>query len=183
MSSLLQGNKAQCKRDLLCPCFLPQGKMRVSAWGSIWLPQLCKTLPKRPTSFPPQPEYWVVNCMRGTVSIWENSSQGSAWNIANRHISYLLLYGLHQEAHLGATRNASPADFPSWLMDTLMPWAPCSHALPHAMASSLCMFLRARVVGESFHRQLVSMCRKLAQIHNAGRKHKLEHQHHPREIK
>lgn len=30
---------------------------------SVWLPQLCKTLPKRLISFPPQPEYWAGNCM------------------------------------------------------------------------------------------------------------------------
>lgn len=110
-------------------------------------------------------------CEWGAASSWENSSQCSAWNIANGHVSYLL----HQEAcHQQCLTCRSP---PPGL------WAPqCSEHLtfmPPPIASSLGMFLRTRVARESLCRRLVSVCRELARISRVCRKHKLEHSASP----
>lgn len=63
-----------------CPTFLPWGKMRMHQWAPSFPSCVGHSLKKRPTSFSPHSNYWVVNCRIRAGSGWDNSSHRSEGN-------------------------------------------------------------------------------------------------------
>lgn len=61
---LLQSGTDQCQEKTSQPVISPSGE-KESIYMSVWLTQLYENLPKRPNSFSPHPEYWVMSYMLG----------------------------------------------------------------------------------------------------------------------
>lgn len=66
----LQGTIVQGQEKPRQPTMSPTGESESIV--SVWLPQLCRMLPKRPTTFSPDPEHqsWIV---------WDSKEQGKGW--------------------------------------------------------------------------------------------------------
>lgn len=94
-----QGGTAQCLKRYPHPQFLSQWKVRVQ-WVSSWVPQLCRILSRKPTSFLPHPEYW---------SDWHNQVVEEVRRRKGREAMMLLTTpGLLQKACTQAMWDALP---------------------------------------------------------------------------
>lgn len=99
-SSLSQVAELGAKRPSW-PMISPMGEQE-SVGVSALLPQLCRMLSRRPTSFLCHPEYQGELYDWGVWRSRESNNQGS--NISKRNGSYRWLHRLHQEACMSCLR-------------------------------------------------------------------------------
>lgn len=173
--------KLRAKRDILSPWFLPQGTCQC-VWVSAQLSQLCRTLPKRPISFSPHPEYWMVLHDEGVRRGWENA----AWALGGHQMDvdsindFTDASGKHSHSQWGSLACRSP-QLVHRHHSSLCVLATHPRLTPtYTIAVSLCVPLRAP--------SMMSTCWMISELMQKpglslqiGKKHtNLSSQHYPR---